>query len=64
MSQGSSVSTVTRIQNEHLRYNKKIFCRHVQTSYEAQPTSCQMGTGGSFLGGKVVSVWSWKLIST
>jgi hypothetical protein len=33
----------------------------VQTSAGALPTSYPMGTGSSFLGGKVAGAWSWPL---
>jgi hypothetical protein len=35
----------------------------VQTGSGFHPTSCPMGTGGSFLGGKEVGTWSWLITS-
>jgi hypothetical protein len=36
------------------------FLRHrVQTGFGAHPASDQMGTGGSFPGGKTARAWSW-----
>jgi hypothetical protein len=36
----------------------------IQTGSGAHPASYPMGTGGSFLGGKVAGVWSWPLTSS
>jgi hypothetical protein len=40
-----------------------IFPHVAQTGSVAHPASDPMGTGGSFLGGKAASAWSWLLTS-
>jgi len=55
--QGSSVSTVTWIR--FLAGAEILSFRHrLHTGSGAHPTSCQIGTEGSVLGGKAAGAWS------
>jgi hypothetical protein len=44
-------------------WEDKTFLHSVQTGSGVHPASYQIGTGGSFPGGKALRAWSWPLTS-